>query len=51
VNAGGNSFVIQGPHGHQFTVNVNGETEIEGNDTLANLTTNSIVEISGTLDA
>jgi hypothetical protein len=50
VNAGGNSFVIQGPHGHQFTVNVNGETEIEGNDTLANLTTNSIVEISGTLD-
>jgi Domain of unknown function (DUF4382)/Domain of unknown function (DUF5666) len=50
VNAGGNSFVIQGPHGHQFTVNVNGETEIEGNETLANLTTNSIVEISGTLD-
>src|SRR5690349_3504292 len=27
VNASGNSFVIQGPHGHQFTVNVNGQTE------------------------
>jgi len=50
VNAGGNSFVVQGPHGHQFTVNVNGETEFEGGDTLANISTNSIVEISGTLD-
>src|SRR2546430_8388819 len=29
VNAGGNSFIIQGPHGHQFTVNVNGQTEWE----------------------
>jgi hypothetical protein len=50
VNAGGNSFVVQGPHGHQFTVNVNGETEFEGSETLADLTVNSIVEISGTLD-
>ncbi|HWZ99611.1 MAG TPA: DUF4382 domain-containing protein [Candidatus Dormibacteraeota bacterium] len=50
VNAGGNSFVVQGPHGHQFTVNVNGETEFEGGETLADLTVNSIVEISGTLD-
>lgn len=50
VNAGGNSFVIQGPHGHQFTVNVNQQTEWEGNETINNLTTSSIVEISGTLD-
>lgn len=50
VNSGGNSFVIQGPHGHQFTVNVNGQTEFEGGDTLANLSVNSIVEVSGTLD-
>jgi Domain of unknown function (DUF4382) len=29
VNAGDNSFVVQGPRGHQFTVNVNGQTEWE----------------------
>ena len=50
VNAGGNSFVIQGPHGHQFTVNVNGQTEWEGNESINNLTNSSIVSISGTLD-
>ena len=50
VNATGNSFVIQGPHGHQFTVNVNQQTEWEGNETINDLTTDSIVEISGTLD-
>lgn len=50
VNTSGNSFVIQGPHGHQFTVNVNGQTEFEGQESLADLTTSSIVEISGTLD-
>ncbi|MGB8325536.1 MAG: DUF4382 domain-containing protein [Candidatus Acidiferrum sp.] len=50
VNASGNSFVIQGPFGHQFTVNTTQQTEWEGNDTINSLTTNSIVEISGTLD-
>jgi len=50
VNAMGNSFVIQGPHGHQFTVNVNQQTEWENDESINNLTTNSIVEISGTLD-
>jgi hypothetical protein len=50
VNAGGNSFVIQGPHGHQFAVNVNDQTEWEGNETINDLTSTSIVEISGTLD-
>ncbi len=50
VNVSGNSFLIQGPHGHQFTVNVNGQTEWEGNETINNLTSTSIVEVSGTLD-
>jgi hypothetical protein len=50
VNASGNSFVIQGPRGHQFTVNVNQQTEWEGSETINDLTTSSIVEISGTLD-
>ena len=50
VNTSGNSFVIQGPRGHQFTVNVNGLTEFEGNESLGDLTTSSIVEVTGTLD-
>ena len=50
VNATGNSFVIQGPRGRQFTVNVNDQTEWEGNDTIGSLTTSSVVQISGTLD-
>ena len=50
VNAGGNSFVIQGPHGHQFTVNVNGQTEWENNESINDLTSSSIIELSGTLD-
>jgi hypothetical protein len=50
MNAGGKSFVIQGPHGRQFTVNVNDQTEFENGESLADLTTTSIVQISGTLD-
>ncbi len=50
VNATGQSFVIQGPHGRQFTVQVNGQTEFDGNDSLSNLTTSSIVDVSGTID-
>lgn len=50
ANVAGNSFVVQGPHGHQFTVNVNGQTEWENDESISDLSTNSIVEISGTLD-
>jgi hypothetical protein len=50
LNTGTNSFMIQGPHGHQFTVNVNDQTEWENGEGLSNLTSTSIVEISGTLD-
>lgn len=50
VNTGTQSFVIQGPHGRQFTVNVNGQTEWDGNATISDLTTSSIVQISGDLD-
>lgn len=50
VNSNGNSFVIQGPHGRQFTVLVNGQTEWEDNTSINDLTNTSIVEISGTLD-
>ena len=50
VNTAAQSFVVQGPHGRQFTVNVNGQTEWENNEGLGSLTTSSIISISGTLD-
>ena len=50
VDAQGQSFVIQGPHGHQFTIDVSGQTEWDNGEGLSNLTTNSIVQISGTID-
>ena len=50
TNLGTSSFMIQGPHGHQFTVNVNEQTEWENNESISNLTNTSIVEISGTID-
>jgi Domain of unknown function (DUF4382)/Domain of unknown function (DUF5666) len=50
VNATGQSFVVQGPHGENFTIDVNGQTEWDGNASLSSLSTSSIVEVSGTLD-
>ena len=47
IDAAANSFVVQGPHGRQYTVNVSANTEFENNETIANLTTSSIVQISG----
>ena len=50
TSAGTQSFMIQGPHGRQFTVNVTGQTEWDGSAQFSDLTTSSIVQISGTLD-
>lgn len=44
------SFVVQGPHGQQFTINTTAQTEWDGNATLGALTTSSIVLVSGQLD-
>lgn len=44
------SFAIQGPHGRQFTVKVNGNTEWENGESFSDLTNSSIVQISGELD-
>ncbi len=48
--ASSQSFTIQGPHGRVFTVNVNGSTEWDNNEGLSDLTSTSIVQISGILD-
>jgi len=50
VNTTAQSFQVQGPHGRQFTVNVTGQTEWEGNEGLSNLSSSSIVTLSGELD-
>ena len=41
VNTTGQSFIVQGPHGEQFTINVNGQTEWDGNASLSTLNTRS----------
>jgi hypothetical protein len=50
VNTTAQSFVVQGPHGRQFTVNVTVNTAWDNSESLSSLTTSSIVAVSGTLD-
>ena len=50
VSVGTQSFVVQGPHGEQFTINVDGQTDWDNNESISDLTTSSIVQISGQLD-
>jgi hypothetical protein len=50
VNPAAQSFVIQGPHGRNFTVNVTGNTNWENNESISALTTSSIIQLSGLLD-
>lgn len=50
VNATAQTFVIQGPHGRNFTVDVSGTTEWDNNESISSLTTSSIVQLSGELD-
>jgi len=45
-----NSFVIQGPHGEQFTIDTTSTTNWDGAATLAELNSNSIVQVAGQLD-
>jgi hypothetical protein len=50
VNAAGGTFVIQGPRGRQFTVTTNNQTDFENGGSLNDLDTNTIVDVSGSLD-
>jgi hypothetical protein len=50
VNVTGNSFVLQGPFGHQFTVDVDGSTNFNEGFTLSNLSTSGgFVALQGTV--
>jgi Domain of unknown function (DUF4382) len=44
------SFVIQGPHGENFTINTSSSTEWDGGATLGALNSNSIVAVAGVID-
>ncbi len=51
VNATAQTFVVQGPHGENFTIDINGQTEWENNETISSLVAgSSIVQVSGQLD-
>ncbi len=47
IDTASDSFVVQGPHGRQYTVQLSANTEFENGETLANLTTSSIIQVSG----
>ena len=50
VNVPGNSFVMQGPFGHQFTIDVDGSTDYNSGFTLATLpTSGGFVSLQGTV--
>lgn len=50
TSAAATSFVITGPHGEPFTINVSSSTDWDGGATLATLNTNSIVAVAGQFD-
>jgi hypothetical protein len=50
TDPGTQTITIQGPHGRQFTVNVTGQTEWDGGDAFSELTSSSIIQVSGFLD-
>lgn len=49
VNLAANSFVMQGPHGRLITVQTDAQTHFETGEGLDQLDTNSIVQVSGSL--
>lgn len=48
IDTASDSFVVQGPHGRQYTIQLSANTEFENSETIANLTTSSIIQVSGT---
>ncbi|HEV2401390.1 MAG TPA: DUF4382 domain-containing protein [Candidatus Sulfotelmatobacter sp.] len=51
VNSGNNSFVLQGPYGHQLTVYVNGTTLFNSGWSINNLATPAYVAVQGQFQA
>jgi len=51
VNASGNSFVIQGPYGHQLTIDVNSSTQFNSGWNINNLAAPAFVGVQGYFQA
>lgn len=51
VNAAGNSFLIQGPYGHQLTIDVNSSTKFNSGWSINNLATPAVVGVQGAFQA
>jgi len=51
VNSGSNSFVLQGPYGHQLTVYVNGSTSFNSGWNIDDLATPAFVAVQGYFQA
>jgi hypothetical protein len=51
VNASGNSFVIQGPYGHQLTIDVNNGTQFNSGYSINNLAAPAVVGVQGSFQA
>jgi hypothetical protein len=51
VDASANSFVIQGPYGHQLTIDVNSSTQFNSGWTINNLAVPAIVGVQGYFQA
>jgi len=51
VNAAGNSFVIQGPYGHQLTVEVSDSTQFNSGWSINNLAAPAFVGVQGSYQA
>lgn len=51
VNSGSNSFVLQGPYGHQLTVDVDGSTQFNSGWSINNLATPAYVAVQGSFQA
>ncbi len=51
VNASGNSFVLQGPYGFKFTVDVNSQTQFNTGWSLNNLAAPAFVAVEGAVQA
>jgi len=49
VNPAGNQFMMQGPLGRMYTVDITNSTDFDS-DSLSNFNTNTIVEVSGVLN-
>ena len=51
VNAAGNSFVMQGPYGHQLTIDVNSSTQFNSGWNINDLATPAFVGVQGSFQA